>query len=102
MFIDIRFNEKVVPNAKTHFKQMETFQCKHLTSCHPLRVEMDLSKDKPWESYEQIPLKQRLRKLSFKFKNNKNRRNVRLKHKLIQNNVPFWKTVRNQKKEYHF
>ena len=36
------------------------------TSCHPLSMKMDLSKERPWESYEQTPLKKRLRKY-FRF-----------------------------------
>ena len=45
--IGTRFNEKAVLRVKSHFKQMEIFQYTHLThftSCHPLRVRIDLSK----------------------------------------------------------
>ena len=31
-----RFKEKSILDAKTHFKQMETFLHTHFTSCHPL------------------------------------------------------------------
>ena len=42
----IRFKEKSILNAKTHFTQKK-----------------DLSKEKPWESYEKTPQKQPLRKI---------------------------------------
>ena len=42
----IRFKEKSILNVKTHFTQKK-----------------DLSKEKPWESYEKTPQKQPLRKI---------------------------------------
>ena len=42
MFLDTvvykgtRFNEKVILDVKTHFKQTETFQHTHFATCHPL------------------------------------------------------------------
>ena len=33
-----RFKEKSILDAKTHFKQMETFLHTHFTSCHPPSV----------------------------------------------------------------
>ena len=54
-----RFKEKSILDAKTHFKQMETFLHTHFTSCHPPSVK----KEKPWESYEKTPQKQPLRKI---------------------------------------
>ena len=46
-----RFKEKSILDAKTHFKQTETF-------LHTQKK--DLSKEKPWESYEKTPQKQTL------------------------------------------
>ena len=54
---------KSILDVKTHFKTTETFQYTHFTSCHPPRLKKDLSKEKPWESYEQTPQKLRLRKI---------------------------------------
>ena len=42
-----RFKEKSILDAKTHFKQTETFLHTHFTSCHPPSVKKDLSKEKP-------------------------------------------------------
>ena len=49
-----RFKEKSILDAKTHFKQMKTFLLIHFTSPGvTLQVlKKDLSKEKPWESYE--------------------------------------------------
>ena len=49
-----RFKEKSILDAKWHFKQTETF-------LHTQKK--DLSKEKPWESYEKTPQKQPLRKI---------------------------------------
>ena len=54
-----RVKEKSILDAKTRFKQMETFLHTHFTSCHPPSVK----KEKPWESYEKTPQKQPLRKI---------------------------------------
>ena len=60
-----RFKEKSILDAKTHFKQMKTFLHIHFTSPGvTLQVlKKDLSKEKPWESYEKTPQKQPLRKI---------------------------------------
>ena len=59
-----RFNEKLIyPWCKDKFKKEETFQYTYFTSRHPPNVKKDLSKGKPWESYELTPQKQRLRKI---------------------------------------
>ena len=46
-----RFKEKSILDAKTNFKQTETFL---------YTQKKDLSKKKPWESYEKTPQKQTL------------------------------------------
>ena len=59
-----RFKEKSILDAKTHFKQTETFLHTHFTSCITLQMlKKDLSKEKPWESYEKTPQKQPYRKI---------------------------------------
>ena len=58
-----KIQEKSILDAKTHFKWTETFLHTHFTSCHPPSVKKDLSKEKPWESYEKTPQKQPLRKI---------------------------------------
>ena len=51
-----RFKEKSILDAKTHFKQTETFLHTLFTSCHGLQMlKKDLSKEKPWGSYEKTP-----------------------------------------------
>ena len=47
-----RFKEKYILDAKTHFKRV-TLQ----------KLKKDLSKEKPWESYENTPQKQPLTKI---------------------------------------
>ena len=54
-----RVKEKSILDAKTHFKQIETFLHTHFTSCHP----PSFKKEKPWESYQKTPQKQPLRKI---------------------------------------
>ena len=66
-------------------------------SCHPLSVKMDLSKERPWESFEQTPLKQRLRKY-FKFQKALDRR--RLATQFWKKNC-YQKSHRTQRKEGH-
>ena len=66
-------------------------------SCHPLSVKMDLSKERPWESFEQTPLKQRLRKY-FKFQKALDRQ--RLATQFWKNNF-YQKSHRTQRKEGH-
>ena len=58
-----RFKEKSILDAKTNFKQTETFLHTHFTSCHPSNVKKDLSKEEPSEFYEKTPQKQPLRKI---------------------------------------
>ena len=50
-----RFKEKYILDAKTHFKQTETFLHTH--------TKKDLSKEKPGESHEKTPQKQPFRKI---------------------------------------
>ena len=38
VYKDTRFKEKSILDAKTHFKQTETFLQTHFTSCHPSKV----------------------------------------------------------------
>ena len=40
-----RFKEKSILDAKTHFKQMETFLHTHFTSCHPPSVKKGFVKE---------------------------------------------------------
>ena len=42
-----RFKEKSILDAKTHFKQTETFLHTHFTSCHPPNVKKGFVKEKP-------------------------------------------------------
>ena len=44
-----RFKEKSILDAKTHFKQMETFLHTHFTSCHPPKVKKRICQ---WRSLE--------------------------------------------------
>ena len=39
-----RFKEKSILDAKTHFKQTETFLHTHFTSCHPPNVKIEFVK----------------------------------------------------------
>ena len=59
VFKGTRVKEKSILDAKTHFKQIETFLHTHFTSCHP----PSFKKEKPWESYQKTPQKQPLRKI---------------------------------------
>ena len=68
------------------------------TSCHPLSVKMELSKEKPWESYEKTPLKQRLRKKNFRFQKALDRQ--RLATQFWKKNC-YQKSYRTQRKEGH-
>ena len=67
-------------------------------SCHPLSVKMELSKEKPWESYEQTPLKQRLRKKYFRFQKALDKQ--RLATQFWKKNC-YQKSHRTQRKEGH-
>ena len=42
-----RFKERSILDAKTYYKQTETFLNTHFTSCHPPMLKKDLSKEKP-------------------------------------------------------
>ena len=58
-----RFKEKSILDAKTHFKQTENLLA-HISPRVTLQMlKKDLSKEKPWESYEKTPQKQPLRKI---------------------------------------
>ena len=67
------------------------------TSCHSLSLKMDLSKERPWESYEQTPLKQRLRKY-FRFQKALDRQ--RLATQFWKKNC-YQKSHRTQRREGH-
>ena len=47
-----RFKEKSILDAKTHFKQTETFLHTHFPRVTLQMLKKDLSKEKPWESYK--------------------------------------------------
>ena len=61
-----RVKEKSILDAKTHFKQMETFLHTLFTSCHPPSVK----KEKPWESYEKKSSKTTFEENNSKLKKN--------------------------------
>ena len=55
---------KIYPWCKAHFKQTETFLHTHFPRVTLQMLKKDLSKEKPWESYEKTPQKQPLRKIT--------------------------------------
>ena len=52
--------EKAIIDIKTHFKR-KPYNIHIFTSYHPLIVKRDLTNKKPWESYEQTPLRKYFR-----------------------------------------
>ena len=52
--------EKAIIDAKTHFKRKPS-SIYIFTSYHPPIVKMDLTNKKPWESYEETPLRKYFR-----------------------------------------
>ena len=67
------------------------------TSYHPLSVKMDMSKERPWESYEQTPRKQRLRKY-FIFQKALDRQRLAIQ---FRKKNCYQKSHRTQRKEGH-
>ena len=59
-----RFKEKSILDAKTHFKQTETFLHTHFTSCHPPNVKKGFIKGEALRILrKKTPQKQPLRKI---------------------------------------
>ena len=58
-----RFKEKSILDAKTHFKQTESFLHTHLTSCHPPNVKKGIFQRRSLKNpTKKTPQKQPLRK----------------------------------------
>ena len=58
-----RFKEKSILDAKTHFKQTETFLRTHFTSCHPPNVKKGFVKGEDLRILQKTPQNPPLRKL---------------------------------------
>ena len=76
-----RFKEKSILDVKTHFKKRKPSST-HISPLVTRRVlKKDLSKEKPWESYEKTPQKQPLKKI-IQIKKKKNTWWTEATHKL--------------------
>ena len=61
--VGTRFKEKSILDAKTRFKQTETFLHTHLTSCHPPNVKKGFVNGEALRILRKTPQKQALRKI---------------------------------------